>query len=156
MKIKTANVTIRDLNIGDERGLVRLMRQLRGEVISLEMMQRQVQEMKVNMAVIGREVCLIAIFRQKMIGFGRAVFSLERESHIVNIRDFIVDEKFRGNGIGTKLFRKLLASLDHRNVTQARVKTSNPAAIAVCKKLGFFRKRGQRFFIRNYPAKKCA
>lgn len=148
------NLRIRSLAIGDEGGLANLMRQLKGENISLERMKLQVQKMSFNMAIFESEVCLVAILHQKIIGFGRVIFSSEK--HVVNIRDFVVDEKFRGNGIGAKLFKKLLRSFEDRNVTQVRVKTSSPAATAIYKKFGFFRKRGQKFFIKNYPVKKYA
>jgi ribosomal protein S18 acetylase RimI-like enzyme len=83
--------------------------------------------------------CLVAEENGKIVG---AMIAARKLTHIKNaaeVRDLLVDEKFRGKGIGKLLFRKSLSALKKHGITTVSltVDPKNKRAYALYKKEGF-------------------
>ena len=69
----------------------------------------------------------------KIIG---AIIAMKTKNDEIRVTDWIVDEKYRRLGIGTKLYKKLFKETDGLNVI-TYIKTDNIPSLESHKKLGF-------------------
>ena len=110
-----------------------LLRQLSGEKRPLEMEQ------------IGRfldphsSTTLVAVADNKLVGIASVYFVHKATRTLAFIEDLVVDENFRGRGLGTELMHRLIDIARKRGASQCNL-TSDPLRIGannLYQKLGF-------------------
>ena len=94
---------------------------------------------------IARDLFLVALLNDIIVGYVIGVIRRNRIGHVVNIA---VDSQFRRKGIGTELMKKLIELFKNREVELVRleVRISNIPARKLYEKLGFT----NEYIIPNY------
>ena len=150
-------IEIRHLEIDDARSVAHLIKQLSKNIVDPENLEERIRQMSVSTALYGNHICFVAIADGKVVGFNEAVFyTIPSKGLVAQIEEFIVDMRYRSQGIGTELFRRLLRSLRDKKIGQMRLTTSNPVAQHICKKFGFILEDGEGLFVRNCHPKKSS
>lgn len=125
-------ITTRLLQEGDnEREIGRLFTQLTdGKTFSIS----------INGLLSSSTICLVMLDKDKIIGFGSlAPYYVPTVGEVGTIEDIIVDEKYRGQGLGQKLVEDLIKTAKDKKLLKIKL-TSNPqreAARNLYRKLGF-------------------
>ena len=95
--------------------------------------------------------CVVAEFDGHIAGFGSLIRHIvPSKGEVGRIEDMIVDEKYRGKGIGRAIMKELIAIANEENVAQLNL-TSSPlrvAAQSLYESLGFTKGSTDVFYLR--------
>lgn len=125
-------ITIRPLQESDnDREIGQLFSQLTN---------RKTSSVSLDALLSSNTICIAVLDNDKIIGFGSlAPYYVPTVGEVGAIEDIIIDEKYRGQGLGQKLIEELIKIAKDKNLLKLKL-TSNPtrtSARSLYKKLGF-------------------
>lgn len=105
-----------------------------------QLTDKKVVSVSLNNLLSSSTICLVILDNDKIIGFGSvAPYYLPTVGEVGTIEDIIVDEKYRGQGLGQKLIENLIEIAKDKKLFKLKL-TSNPnreSARKLYMKLGF-------------------
>lgn len=100
----------------------------------------KVTSVGLNSLLSSTTMCLVILDKDKIIGFGSLVpYYVPSVGEVGSIEDIIIDEKYRGQGLGQKLIEEIIKIAKDKKLLKLKL-TSNPqrqAARNLYMKLGF-------------------
>lgn len=121
----------RKLKLKDEKEIKKLLKQLTNNKINFSIKQI-LKDKNCN--------CLVIEDDGKIIGFGALVLNMVPcRGYVAKIEDMVVDEKYRGQGLGKKIMQELIKITKKKKIKIVNL-TSRPkrvGAIKLYKSLGF-------------------
>jgi ribosomal protein S18 acetylase RimI-like enzyme len=121
----------RKLKLGDEKEIKKLLKQLTSSKINFNI-KLILKDKNCN--------CLVIEDRGRVIGFGSLVLNIVPcRGYLAKIEDVIVDEKYRGQGLGKKLMQELIKISRKKKIKIVNL-TSHPKRVEarkLYKSLGF-------------------
>jgi len=124
-------IKFRELKLKDEKDIKKLLKQLTINKIDFSIKQI-LRDKNCN--------CLVVEGNGKIVGFGALVLNMVPcRGYIAKIEDVLVDEKYRGQGLGKKLMQELIKIAKNKKIKIVNL-TSSPKRVGAIKlytSLGF-------------------
>lgn len=125
-------VRFRELAVGDKASLQSLFSQLIANFNGILEIENLISDQRCN--------CIVIDDGNSAVGFGSLVtYMVPSKGEVGRIEDIIIDEKYRGKGLGRKLLEKLISIADEKKLSHIYL-TCRPERVAARKlyeSLGF-------------------